>query len=175
MASAGIMCPAHKPSPPRYHQRLVSMTVQSPQHGAIIVQACLAFEECLLCTFTKVCDKGLWLSRWRSWERAVRFVGVWGAFGVLTLFYLIPIIAIQGLINIDQLRKIHVIAVIIDLPVVRSIITAILPGTVLRPFWAIQIAVPAVQNLSCSMAASGLQNDSLLQHSLPCCSICQYA
>ena len=71
------------------------------------------------------------LARWRAWERAVRFVGVWGAFVVLTLFYLIPIIAIQGLINIDQLRKIHVIAVIIDLPVVRSIITAILPGTVL--------------------------------------------
>ncbi len=63
----------------------------------------------------------------------MRFVAVWGAFAVLTLFYLIPIIAIQGLINIDQLRKIHVIAVIIDLPVVRSIITAILPGTVLRP------------------------------------------
>lgn len=60
----------------------------------------------------------------------MRFVAVWGAFAVLTLFYLIPIIAIQGLINIDQLRKIHVIAVIIDLPVVRSIITAILPGTV---------------------------------------------
>ncbi|CAK0785988.1 hypothetical protein CVIRNUC_009201 [Coccomyxa viridis] len=75
--------------------------------------------------------------RWRSWERAVRFVGVWGAFGVLTLFYLIPIIAIQGLINIDQLRKIHVIAVIIDLPVVRSIITAILPGLVLKVFLAL--------------------------------------
>ena len=102
--------------------------------------------------------KDLRLFRWRSWERAVRFVGVWGAFGVLTLFYLIPIIAIQGLINIDQLRKIHVIAVIIDLPVVRSIITAILPGTVLRPFWAIQAAVPPIQSLSCSMADSGLQN-----------------
>ena len=58
-------------------------------------------------------------------------MGAWAAFVVLTLFYAIPIIAIQGLINIDQLRKIHVIAVIIDLPVVRSIITAILPGAVL--------------------------------------------
>ncbi len=75
----------------------------------------------------------LWVVRWRAWERAVRFVVVWGAFVVLTLFYLIPIIAIQGLINIDQLRKIRVIAIIIDLPVVRSIITAILPGNVLRP------------------------------------------
>ena len=74
----------------------------------------------------------------------MRFVGVWGAFGVLTIFYLIPIIAIQGLINIDQLRKIHVIAVIIDLPVVRSIITAILPGTVLRLFCAMQLSVSAV-------------------------------
>ena len=120
-------------------------------------------------------DKGLWLSRWRSWERAVRFVGVWGAFGVLTLFYLIPIIAIQGLINIDQLRKIHVIAVIIDLPVVRSIITAILPGTVLRPFWAIQIAIPAVQNSllfnGCTRASERFiiaAQPSMLQH-LPIC------
>jgi hypothetical protein len=68
-------------------------------------------------------------ARWRAWERSARFVAVWGAFVVLTAFYLIPIIAIQGLINIDQLRKIHAIAVIIDLPVVRSVITAILPGT----------------------------------------------
>lgn len=69
-----------------------------------------------------VCD------RWRAWERSARFVAVWAAFFVLTAFYLIPIIAIQGLINIDQLRKIHAFAVIIDLPVVRSIATAILPG-----------------------------------------------
>ena len=81
---------------------------------------------------TGILSSGHLLARWRAWERAVRFVGVWGAFVVLTLFYLIPIIAIQGLINIDQLRKIRVIAIIIDLPVVRSIITAILPGTVLR-------------------------------------------
>ena len=67
-------------------------------------------------------------ARWRAWERSVRFVAVWGAFVVLTAFYLIPIIAIQGLINIDQLRKIHAIAVIIDLPFVSSVITAILPG-----------------------------------------------
>ena len=76
----------------------------------------------------------------------MRFVGVWAAFAVLTIFYLIPIIAIQGLINIDQLRKIHVIAVIIDLPVVRSIITAILPGTVLQSVLKgssqISVAVP---------------------------------
>ena len=68
-------------------------------------------------------------ARWRAWERSVRFVAVWGAFVVLTAFYSIPIIAIQGLINIDQLRKIHAIAVIIDLSFVRSVITAILPGT----------------------------------------------
>lgn len=68
------------------------------------------------------------LSRWRAWERSARFVAVWAAFITLTLFYLIPIGAIQALINIDQLRKIHVFAVIIDLPVVKSIVVAILPG-----------------------------------------------
>lgn len=55
-------------------------------------------------------------------------MGAWGTFAVLTMFFLIPVIFIQGLINIDQLRKVHVFAVIIDLPVVRSIATAILPG-----------------------------------------------
>ncbi|KAK9902019.1 hypothetical protein WJX75_001351 [Coccomyxa subellipsoidea] len=75
--------------------------------------------------------------RWRAWERSARFVAVWAAFFVLTAFYLIPIIAIQGLINIDQLRKIHAFAVIIDLPVVRSIATAILPGLVLKIFLAL--------------------------------------
>jgi hypothetical protein len=55
-------------------------------------------------------------------------VAVWAAFIMLTFFYLIPIGAIQALINIDQLRKIHVFAVIIDLPVIKSIIVAILPG-----------------------------------------------
>ncbi|EIE18583.1 DUF221-domain-containing protein [Coccomyxa subellipsoidea C-169] len=72
--------------------------------------------------------------RWRSWERSARFVAVWSAFFVLTAFYLIPIIFIQGLINIDQLKKIHVFAVIIDLPVVKSIATAILPGAPSFPF-----------------------------------------
>ena len=36
--------------------------------------------------------------------------------------------AAQALINVDQLKRIHFFAVIIDLPILRSIITAILPG-----------------------------------------------
>lgn len=55
-------------------------------------------------------------------------MAVWGAFFVMTAFYLIPIVFIQGLINIEQLRRVHVFAVIIDLPVVSSVVTAILPG-----------------------------------------------
>ena len=60
-------------------------------------------------------------------------MAVWAAFVALTAFYLIPIIAIQGLINVDQLRRIAVIGYIIDLPVIRSIITAILPGAPQAP------------------------------------------
>ncbi|CAL8466090.1 g5626 [Coccomyxa elongata] len=75
--------------------------------------------------------------RWRQWERSSRFVAVWAAFFVMTAFYLIPIIFIQGLININQLRRVHVFAVIIDLPVVSSIVTAILPGLVLKIFLAV--------------------------------------
>lgn len=41
--------------------------------------------------------------RWRSWERQLRFVAVWGAFVALALFYIIPITAVQGLINVRAL------------------------------------------------------------------------
>ena len=40
------------------------------------------------------------ICRWRSWERQLRFVAVWGAFVALALFYIIPITAVQGLINV---------------------------------------------------------------------------
>ena len=40
------------------------------------------------------------MRRWRSWERQLRFVAVWGAFVALALFYIIPITAVQGLINV---------------------------------------------------------------------------
>ena len=73
-----------------------------------------------------------------------------GAFVVLTAFYLIPIIAIQGLINIDQLRKIHAIAVIIDLPFVSSVITAILPGINLFR----SLYLEALEILPCSALAT---------------------
>ena len=46
------------------------------------------------------CELLLLLYRWRSWERQVRFVAVWGAFVALALFYIIPITAVQGLINV---------------------------------------------------------------------------
>lgn len=39
--------------------------------------------------------------RWRSWERKARFAAVWGAFFALALFYIVPISAVQGLINVS--------------------------------------------------------------------------
>ena len=40
--------------------------------------------------------------RWRSWERQMRFVAVWAAFFALALFYVIPITAVQSLINVSS-------------------------------------------------------------------------
>ena len=39
------------------------------------------------------------LCRWRRWERKLRTFAVWGAFLTLALFYLIPISAVQSLIQ----------------------------------------------------------------------------
>ena len=41
--------------------------------------------------------------------------------------------SLQALINVDQLKRIHFFAIIIDLPILRSIITAILPGALTCP------------------------------------------
>ena len=67
-------------------------------------------------------------ARWRSWERSLRFVVVWSMFLVLTAFYLIPVVFVQGILSINQLEHIHVIAVIINLPFVSSLVLAVLPG-----------------------------------------------
>ncbi|KAL3134038.1 hypothetical protein ABBQ32_008470 [Trebouxia sp. C0010 RCD-2024] len=95
-------------------------------------------------------DELVWANLgWRSWERQVRFVAVWGAFVALALFYIIPITAVQGLINVRAVLhsgiKSSVIAAestpglrtVSNLPVINGLITSFLPSLILRIFLAL--------------------------------------
>ncbi|KAL4515648.1 hypothetical protein Ndes2437B_g07075 [Nannochloris sp. 'desiccata'] len=67
----------------------------------------------------------------RAWERSSRGALMWISFTLLTLFFLIPVTAIQAIlttnVSVDFIQ---------DIPIVSSIITAILPSLVLTIFIA---------------------------------------
>ncbi|KAL0039508.1 hypothetical protein WJX77_000232 [Trebouxia sp. C0004] len=71
---------------------------------------------------------------WRSWERQLRFVAVWAAFFALALFYIIPITAVQGLINVSRLETTPGLRTLTNLPVINGLITSFLPSVILRIF-----------------------------------------
>ncbi|KAK9804434.1 hypothetical protein WJX72_012500 [[Myrmecia] bisecta] len=80
-------------------------------------------------------DEIVWRNlRWRKWERKVRTVLVWSAFVCLTLFYMIPVGAVQALIEVSRLQQVPFFREILNIDFVRSILTAILPGLVLKIF-----------------------------------------
>ena len=53
---------------------------------------------------------------------------IWVLFGLLALFYTIPIGAIQAIIEVDRLDNIVVFKQLVSITFVRSLIEAILPG-----------------------------------------------
>lgn len=66
--------------------------------------------------------------RWRTWERKIRFALVWTAFIFMTLFFMVPVGAVQSLLEVNRLEKIPFFSTLVSYPFLRSIITAILPG-----------------------------------------------
>jgi hypothetical protein len=67
----------------------------------------------------------------RTWERSSRGDIMWISFIVLTLFFLIPVAAIQAILTTNVS-----VSFIQDIPIVNSVITAILPSLVLTIFIA---------------------------------------
>ncbi|GMH37685.1 hypothetical protein BSKO_05558 [Bryopsis sp. KO-2023] len=84
--------------------------------------------------------------KWRNWERNSRRILLWLAFGAMVLWFLIPIAAIQALIEIDTLDETPVIKDIVGVPFVRAILTALLPGLALKIFLAILPMILAWMN-----------------------------
>ncbi|KXZ47792.1 hypothetical protein GPECTOR_33g674 [Gonium pectorale] len=66
---------------------------------------------------------------------------LWAAFWAMTLFFMIPVTAIQALIEVPKLANIPVLGTIVTLPGIRQILEAIVPGLALKLFL---ILVPIV-------------------------------
>jgi hypothetical protein len=70
-------------------------------------------------------------------ERMLRFIMAWALLFVIASFYLIPIGAIQALIEVQKLEKYPFFSTITQVKFLNSIITAIVPGLVLTIFLAL--------------------------------------
>ena len=53
---------------------------------------------------------------------------IWAAFVALALFYLIPVSAIQALVEVDRLRHIPFFRALVDIEFINAILQSILPS-----------------------------------------------
>jgi len=72
--------------------------------------------------------------RWRSWERTVRTMLMWSLFGALCCTFMIPVAAVQALVQIDRLEHLPVVKDLLKITFFRSLVIAVLPGLVLKTF-----------------------------------------
>ncbi|KAL3133713.1 hypothetical protein ABBQ32_008207 [Trebouxia sp. C0010 RCD-2024] len=70
----------------------------------------------------------------------------WTLFALLAIFYLIPVGAVQALLQVDKLEKYKFFRVIMDVKILSSLITAVLPGIVLTIFLALLPALLSLLN-----------------------------
>eukprot|EP00884_Botryococcus_braunii_P010053 jgi/Botrbrau1/19049/Bobra.0100s0073.2 len=85
----------------------------------------------------------------RSWEKLLRNMLGWGAFAVMTLFYLIPVALIQGLLQVQKLAGVKGLGVIVEIPFIAALLTALLPGLVLTIFLALVPTIIKFLNIMC--------------------------
>ena len=69
--------------------------------------------------------------RHRAWERQSRFVIIWVLFILLSLFYTIPVGAVQALIEVQRLNSIPGFKELNSITFINALIQAILPGALL--------------------------------------------
>lgn len=78
-------------------------------------------------------DEVLWKNLGlRQWERSSRQAATWVAFFLLMAFFMIPVTAVQALLSTNSL-----VEFIQDVPIVNSLVTAVLPGLALIIFLAL--------------------------------------
>lgn len=84
--------------------------------------------------------------KWRSWERKARRVTIWFLFFLLCSFFVIPIAAVQTMIEVDRLEDYDIIGDIVKFPIVSSLVQAVIPNLVLEIFLALLPTILAIMN-----------------------------
>ncbi|KAI7841239.1 hypothetical protein COHA_005076 [Chlorella ohadii] len=86
---------------------------------------------------------------WRMWERAGRRALAWAAFVALSLFYIIPVTAVQSLLALNS-----VTGWLASVPVLNALVTAILPGLALKIFVKLLPCLLALLNRHSGMVSA---------------------
>ena len=66
--------------------------------------------------------------RMRAWERELRVGLIWAAFIALTLFYAIPVGAVQALVEVDRLQNIPVFKQLLRITFIRALLQSVFPS-----------------------------------------------
>ena len=66
--------------------------------------------------------------RMRAWERDLRTGAIWIAFILLTIFYAIPIGAIQALVEVDRLDTVPFFKQLLEISFVKALLQSVLPS-----------------------------------------------
>ena len=85
----------------------------------------------------------------RSWERIARMSFFWGVYVFLLFFYIVPVSAIQAMIEVPRLANIAVIGDIVTLPFVRQVLEGSLPSLVM---YLLLVLLPKVFAMMCKMS-----------------------
>ncbi|KAK9845039.1 hypothetical protein WJX74_009951 [Apatococcus lobatus] len=79
-------------------------------------------------------------------QRKVRFMVIWVLFALLALFYMIPVGAIQAILEVQRLQNITPFKQLVNISFTRSLIESILPVIVLKLFLALLPKILAFMN-----------------------------
>jgi hypothetical protein len=92
----------------------------------------------------------------RRWERSIRSLFMWICYGLLALFFMIPVAAVQGLISTTT-----TVSWIQDIPILNAVFASILPTLALKIFLAV---LPMILIAMCKF--SGMISESQVDFGL---------
>ncbi|GIL54578.1 hypothetical protein Vafri_10327 [Volvox africanus] len=76
---------------------------------------------------------------------------LWAAFWAMTIFFMVPVAAIQAMIEVPKLAKVPVLGKIVTTPPIKQLLQAVVPGMVLKIFLAI---VPIILRIMAILSGS---------------------
>ncbi|GIL80074.1 hypothetical protein Vretimale_12911 [Volvox reticuliferus] len=76
---------------------------------------------------------------------------LWAGFWAMTIFFMVPVAAIQAMIEVPKLAKVPVLGKIVTTPPIKQLMQAVIPGLVLKIFLAI---VPTILRIMAILSGS---------------------